>query len=256
MSNTTNHVSRVSRVSDVVASAFNAINAKDEDRRDAKTILTAAANDAVTTREGQLVALANFSASEHWELSDIEDGVTAALKNRNSKDTAINTFASEIKRACNPHVRNHVPMLQELAQNMWDQELATEDKKSPRPLRVAFVRRYHMLQRMIGNCIETRQPLETPTEVTEWAISLDPAKDRARALKRYTALKTQLRAILDEFPDLDNEQPKSQVQPPKLRKDGTPMKAPQAPVADVVEEAEPAGVSDLLDEALRDIEAA
>lgn len=271
MSNTTNHVSRVSRVSDVVTSAFAAVATKDEDRRGAKEVLTAASDDAVSTREGLLVTLANISASEKWELDDIDNGVKAALKGRNSKDTSINTFAGEIKRACHPHARDCVSSLRELAQNVWDQELATEDKSAPRPLRVAFVRRYHMLQQMISRCIEDEQVLETPADVVEWAISLDPAKDPKKAFKRCKALITQIQAMSDEFPDIgqlracveelttvkkrdfENEQPKSQVKPAAVRK-----AAPKALEETIdAEEITPAmGVSDLLDEALRDIDVA
>ena len=270
MSNTTNHVSRASRVSDVVTASFAAVSTKDQDRRDAKDVLTVATDDAVNTREGQLVTLANISARERWELIDIESGVDAALKTRNGKDTAINTFAGEIKRACHPNACNYVSSMQELAQNVWDAELATEDKSAPRPLRTAFARRYHMLQRMISQCIDAKRPLETPAEVAEWAISLDPAKDPSKAFKRRTALLAQIRAMSDEFPhieqlracceklntltigDFKNEQPKSVIKQTSVRK------SPSAPeTIDAIEEITPAmGVSDLLDEALRDIEAA
>jgi hypothetical protein len=97
--------------------------------------------------------------------------------------------------------------------------------------------------------------------------------DPSKAFKRVKALRAQIQSMLDEFPDIEqlracseelgtitvedfkNEQPKSQVEPTELRK---PAPAPQAPeTTDEAEETEPAmGVSDLLDEALRDIEAA
>jgi hypothetical protein len=181
MPNTTQHVARVTRVSEVVTASFAAVATKDQDRKDAKDVLTVAADDAVNTREGQLVTLANISASEKWELSDIDSGVDTALKQRNGKDTAINTFASEIKRACHPHARYCVSSLRELAENVWNAEISQEDKSAPRPLRQAFARRYHMLQRMIGECIASERVLETPAEVVEWAIELDPAKDPSKA---------------------------------------------------------------------------
>jgi hypothetical protein len=139
--NTTKPDTHASRVAEVVTSAFSSIAQKDGDRRDAKKMLEGTANDAVNAREGQLVTLANFSASEVWSLSDIDTGVDTALKQRNGKDTSINTFASEIKHACHPAAREHVASLQELATNVWNAE--TEGgKDDPKPLRQAFARPY------------------------------------------------------------------------------------------------------------------
>jgi hypothetical protein len=175
MSNTTSPVTHAERVAEVVTSAFSTISTKDGERRDAKKILEGTASDAVNARESQLVTLANFSASEVWSLSDIDTGVDTALKQRNGKDTSINTFASEIKRACHPNAREHVSSLAELAVNVWQAE--TEgDKDAPRPLRQAFARRYHMLQRMIGECITSKHVLQSSVEVVGWAISLDPCQ--------------------------------------------------------------------------------
>jgi hypothetical protein len=201
MSNTTSPVTHAERVAEVVTSAFSTISTKDGERRDAKKILEGTASDAVNARESQLVTLANFSASEVWSLSDIDTRVDTALKQRNGKDTSINTFASEIKRACHPNAREHVSSLAELAVNVWQAE-SEGDKDAPRPLRQAFARRYHMLQRMI-ECITSKHVLQSSVEVVGWAISLDPAKDPAKAFKRAKALRSQIQDLMSEFPGLE-----------------------------------------------------
>jgi hypothetical protein len=154
------------------------------------------------------------------------------------------------------------------------------DKDAPRPLRQAFSRRYHMLQRMIGECVTSKRVLQSSVEVVGWAVSLDPSKkDPAKAFKRAKALRTQIQDLMSEFPGLEqlracdeelndlistgveafksDASQKNLPAPTEVRKP-TPQAAPQTtePTTEN-EEIEPAmGVSDLLDEALRDIEAA
>jgi hypothetical protein len=274
---TTNTDTHASRVADVVTKAFSTIASKDGDRRDVKKILEGSSTDAVNAREDQLVTLANFSASETWSLSDIDNGVAQALKERNGKDTSINTFANEIKRACHPNAREHVSSLAELAVDVWEAEM-DGGKDAPRPLRQAFTRRYHMLQRMIGECITSRRMLKSSVDVVEWAISLDPSKDPTKAFKRAKALRSAVQDLMGEFPGLEqlhacNEElyalvsmgvdafksdtSQKALQPkPEVRK---PTPAPAAPATEPTtrneggDDIEPAlGVSDLLDEALRE----
>jgi hypothetical protein len=186
----------VSKITD----AFNKIQGVDTDRSDARKLLEGAAQSATNAREDLLVNLANVATSEKWESDDIDAAIDQALKARNSQDNSIKTFASEIKRACHRNARKHVGQLRELATQVWDAENADTDgdKNLPKPCRKAFARKYHMLGRMISEAMDGNV-FEGTSEVVQFALANDPAKDPKKAFKRVTAMRDQLRALADEF---------------------------------------------------------
>lgn len=266
---------RILNVATEIGKAFRSVVDKDETRRDARDTLQDASNEASNEREKFLVTLAEAANKDHWSQFEIDNGADKALAQRNTtdKDNSVKTFAAEIKRACHPNARKHVRKLSELANDVWDREIA-QDKKLPRPCREAFARKYHLLQRLIGEAIE-KHVIESAPDVISFAVSNDPRRNPERMFKKFKLLRDQLRELADDYPldeivtaveglhdlaladfktaDRSALKPTPEVSP-------EPEKAPEdvsegedsAP--EDHEAVEPAqGVSDLLDEALKDI---
>ena len=189
----------IAQVTAEINKAFRGVLEKDSARRDAREMFTDASNDAGSARETFLIDLAGMAARNKWSEYAINSGIEKALEQRNDKDTSIRTFASEIKRACHPQARAHVQTFAKLASEVWDRETA-QDKKLPRPCRAAFARKYHMLQRMIGEAVDSGRVINTSHDCVQWALSLDPKRNPERMFKRLKALRDELHAIADEFP--------------------------------------------------------
>jgi hypothetical protein len=260
---------RIDAVAKAVSKALSDVATKDQDRRDARDVLTDASSTATTARESLLVALAEAAANDHWSKYEIDEGVEHALKDRNDKDATIKTFTAEIRRACHPEARKHVPAFAKLAADVWNQETA-QSKDLPKPCRAAFARQYHLFQRLLTEAIDNSRVLENRDDVVKWAIALDPKNNPTRMFKRFKALRDELREMGDMFDvanvtDADEylrEVTADDFKPAKKAAAKAPKKpagAPkQAPASQVPEsesgDPEPAtNVSDLLDDALRDL---
>jgi hypothetical protein len=269
---------RISKVASHISTAFNGVLTKDGDRRDAREVYQAASNDATSAREEQLIRIAKIAFDEHWSQYEVDEGTAQAINSRNAKDTSVNTYANEIKRACHPNARQHVGSLAKLANTVWDAENVA-DKKLPRPLRAAFSRKYHLLQRMISEAIDNEHVLALSRDVVSFAIAHDPAKNPERMFKRFKNLREQLKTLADEFPlDELNESVENLrgvglsdfKYPSSLKTSREPAEAGKAVSGGKVpgednapiersqnapdNDQELRGVSDLLDEALHDIE--
>jgi hypothetical protein len=260
---------RINTVADAVSQALRDVTSQDQYRRDARTEYEAASGAAIGMREKLLITLAETAANEHWSKYEIDEGVEHALKDRNDKDATIKTFTAEIRRACHPEARKHVPAFTKLAADVWDQE-AAQSKELPKPCRTAFARQYHLFQRLLTEAIDNSRVLENRDDVVKWAISLDPKNNPTRMFKRFKTLRDELRELGDMF-DVANvadaneylrEVTADDFKPAKKAAAKAPRKpasAPKQASASQVPEStnddpEPAtSVSDLLDDALRDL---
>lgn len=179
-----------------ISKAFQTVVAHDMTRRDAQAAASDASQAATNVREAALITLAGISHRDKWSKLDTDEAVLRALSTRNNKDASLATLASEIKRACQPGVRQHVPALAKLAGDVWEAELA---EKGAKPCRKAFQRKYHMLGRMFTEASNGRVFTAAP-DVIRWAVALDPDLDYAKVFKRLKAIREQLNAFAADFP--------------------------------------------------------
>lgn len=105
-----------------VNKAFSGVMGVDGERKAAQDIAKAASETSSSHRVGALVALAGLSVTNNWTSVEIEAAVGRALDGRNDKQQSLITFGAEIKKACNPHARQHVKALFKLAQDCFDTE--------------------------------------------------------------------------------------------------------------------------------------
>jgi hypothetical protein len=189
---------RVAAVATEIHKALSGVVAADMTRSDATRVQRAASERATGARETALLALAEIAERDKWSHGEIDGGAAQALDRRNTKDNSVATFAAEIKRACNPSARQHVPTLALLCADVWTEE-GKAAKDYPRPCRKAFARRYHMLVATFREAIEGRV-LSTPQQIVCWAVACDPDRDPVKVLKRLHAVRGQLRALADDWP--------------------------------------------------------
>jgi hypothetical protein len=253
----------VDTIKRAVSNAFHQVIAKDNYRKDAADVLQSAQKDAVGAREKLLVALAGAAAQHNWTGDEITDGVDAAVAAQNDKkNTSLNTFAAEVRKAMRPAVRGHVQALFDLATKAWDAEGELE-KGDPKPLRKAFARKYHLV---VGPLFDRALASDVPTEISELnemaARKLREAElDAAKVFGRFKALREQLAAFQRDFPveNLDvvveylNDMTLDEFKKAVARETATlPEAAPageatQAPASD---DAPVQGVSDVIDDVL------
>lgn len=261
----------VSTIQRMVSAAFAKVSAKDSDRKDANEVFQTASQDAIGERENLLTTLAGAAATAQWDGVSIEMAIDAAKAARNNqKDTSINTFSSEIKRAMHPSVRHHVGAMFTLAKSAWDDEgkLGKDDTK---PLRKAYARRYHMVVGAMFNAAIAGNRPETATALNELALGVirERELDYTAVHKRLVAIRAQLEAFARDFPvdgittcaEFLSEVTVKDLKACVLRANTSePETAPEASDAaatnDDSADAPMPGVSDLLDDALRDMQAA
>lgn len=179
-----------------VNKAFSGVMGVDGERKAAQDMAKAASETSNSHRVGALVALAGLSQTNNWTAVEIEAAVGRALDGRNDKQQSLVTFGAEIKKACNPHARQHVKALFALAQACFDAEKERKNKM----FRKAFNgRAYHMAQRLIGEAIAGRVYNDV-SDCLEFAKANDPTLDPKKIASRINAIKVQLAEMSDDFP--------------------------------------------------------
>jgi hypothetical protein len=194
-----NKTASVEDVKRLVAGAFNSVHAVDATRSDARESANSASQAATGEREHLLVTLSDAALTQQWDGILLEQGVDAAKAARNNqKDTSINTFASEIKRACHPSVRAHVSEFFTLADAAWEADGETDDK----PLRKAFARKYHMVVGAMFNAAIAGDAPTNETTLRDMAQSVirERERDYTKTHGRLQAIRKQLLDFAKDFP--------------------------------------------------------
>lgn len=194
---------RVEAIADAIHTACSGTRAYDQERDDAKSALTDASDKAINAREAIMVALANLSVQGQWTDQEIRHcAAVAAGRSNNKSDKALATFIGETKRAMDPKVRSYVPDLVALRDKVWDDEamLHAADKDMPTPCKKAFVRKYHMMITMFGECADGWL-FTTPDQVVRYAVAHDPDWNAEKVAKKVAQLKTMIDEIYSRFSD-------------------------------------------------------
>lgn len=172
---------------------------------DAKDILDQTKDAGVSKRETIMGAIAKLSEAGAWTLKEISAAATAAGKMHNGEQStakAMETFIGEIKHAAHPLVREHFDALVSIRNLAWDQE--TEqldlDKSYPKPLRVAYKRKYHALTMGCMGAAENGTLFQTVDELVSHAVANNPEHDAAKVHKKIMAMKATLEGYKMEFP--------------------------------------------------------
>jgi hypothetical protein len=175
---------------------------------EAKDILNEAKDAGISKRETIMGAIAKLSEEGAWTFKEIAAAATAAAKMHNGEQStakAMESFINEIKHAAHPLVREHFDALVSIRNFAWDQE--TEqldlDKSYPKPLRVAYKRKYHALTMGCMGAAENGVLFQTADELVAHAVAHNPEHDAAKVHKKIMAMKVTLDGYFVEFPCAD-----------------------------------------------------
>ena len=208
MSETTNtsapDAARVSQIAQAIRGAVSAFIETNETKVSAHEASQKANANETNAREITMVTLADLSQIGQWTEPEIKLAAAKTVEMTSNLEAAkaIATYIGEAKKAMHPMVRSHVPAIVALRNECWGNEtvMLVADKTSPASLRKAFVRQYHMLQRMMGEYIDGK-PLHDETQVLAWAAANDPEIDPAKVAKVIEGMVKNLEGIFARFPD-------------------------------------------------------
>jgi len=193
---------RVAKIAQTIRNACVPILGADAAKSDARTAFQEASRAEISLREQIMLGVAGLSQKGQWTPGEIAQaaGKAAAMSN-NESEKALANFIGETKRAMDPNVRGHVLALVNLRDVCWDTETAmlATDKLSPRPLRKAFIRQYHMLIRMFAEAQKGRV-FTNASEVIAWADECDPDLDLDKVMTRLERIKGELSAFYTDWP--------------------------------------------------------
>ena len=195
---------RVSQIAQAIRGAVSAFIETNETKVSAQEASQKANANETNAREITMVTLADLSQIGQWTEPEIKLAAAKTVEMCSNMEAAkaIATYIGEAKKAMHPMVRSHVPAIVALRNVCWYNEtvMLAAEKTSPAPLRKAFVRQYHMLQRMMGEYIDGK-PLHDETQVLAWATANDPDIDPAKVAKVIEGMVKNLEGIFARFPD-------------------------------------------------------
>lgn len=169
---------------------------------DARLAFQDASKAETSLREQIMLSVADLSQAGRWTPGEIAQAAAkAAAMSNSASEKALANFIGETKRAMDPNVRAHVPALVNLRDLCWntETEMLTADKSSPKPLRKAFVRQYHMLIRMFAEAQKGRV-FTKASDVIAWAKECDPDLDLDKVMARLERIKGELSAFYSDWP--------------------------------------------------------
>ena len=193
---------RVATIAQAIRNACVPMLGADQERSDARKALQDATRAESSLREQIMLGVAGMSQSGQWTPGEIAQAAAkAAAMSNNESEKALVNFIGETKRAMDPNVRGHVPALVNLRDLCWntETEMLAVDKSSPKPLRKAFVRQYHMLIRMFAEAQKGRVFINA-SEVIAWAEACDPDLDLDKVMARLAKIKDELSAFHTDWP--------------------------------------------------------
>lgn len=198
------------RVCDGLSKDLNAIDV-------AKTNLDDSRDKGISKREEIMGAIAKLSHADSWTLPEIDaaaasasrmhvENITKIAKASGSNVTpstkTMETFIGEIKHAAHPLVREHFDALVSIRDRAWNQE--TEQLQLnpayPKPMRVAYLRKYHALTLGCFAAAEKGILFKTEDELVAHAVIHNPEHDAAKVHKKIMAMKATLEGYKMEFP--------------------------------------------------------
>ena len=169
---------------------------------DARLAFQDASKAETSLRERIMLSVADLSQAGRWTPGEIAQAAAkAAAMSNSASEKALANFIGETKRAMDPNVRGHVPALVNLRDLCWntETEMLAADKSSPKPLRKAFVRQYHMLIRMFAEAQKGRV-FTKASDVIAWAKECDPDLDLDKVMARLERIKGELSAFYSDWP--------------------------------------------------------
>jgi hypothetical protein len=200
----TNDAARLSSISSTITSVCRteiayadglAANAKDENDK--------AKVEASNARENAMRALADRSAEGSWtelEISAASSMLKKAKEDQQGLSKSIKTFISEAGVVMHPNVRDDIGRIIGMCNDAWTIEGENPEKGAPKPLREAFLRKYHCIlstSRFIkdGASIPTMDHLIAEAH----RVIADRKVDTAKTAKELEAIVGKLRAISSHF---------------------------------------------------------
>lgn len=249
-------------------SAIDAVRKSDGAVRDANTLADQTRDAKYSKREELLLGISAAAIKGKWKNDDIDAGVKAAVaaKAGNAKDTSLSTWASEIKRACNERIRDHVETFFAVSTRLWNAEKAAleADSDAPAPLSTAFARKIQLAHALMSAAHGSKDTspviLTDEADIVAFCEARDPAQDHKRIAKRIAAMRKTFAEFAEEFPHpafasvdklLDNLSPESLLGARGKASEPAPVTKPKpvkltrgepAPAAEPVE-----GASDMFD---------
>ena len=255
---------RVATIAQAIRNACVPMLGADQERSDARKALQDATRAESSLREQIMLGVAGMSQSGQWTPGEIAQAAAkAAAMSNNESEKALVNFIGETKRAMDPNVRGHVPALVNLRDLCWntETEMLAVDKSSPKPLRKAFVRQYHMLIRMFAEAQKGRV-FTKASDVIAWAKECDPDLDLDKVMARLEKIKGELSAFSSDWPvddirvcvaalgDVDKKALKTSRS--AVVSNVVPIAPPTVGIESPAEAADVAeGVCDILDDVLR-----
>lgn len=193
---------RVAKIAQSIRGAVTPFLGANSAKVDAQTATNDASKAEVSLREAIMITVADLSQQGQWTESEVSTAAARAAAMSNSDtEKSLATFIGETKRAMHPSVRAHVPALVNLRDLCWtsETEMVKADKTSPKPLRKAFARQYHMLIAMLGEA-QSGRILTTAEDVMRFAEASDPNLDLDKVKARLDRIREQLAAFYHDWP--------------------------------------------------------
>lgn len=198
--------SRVADIAKAIYAAAAGISADDDAVRDAQGKVLEAADAKQAGRIGVLVTVGRLSSHGAWTDAEIGMAVTQVvggsktngMANNPAQKKALQTFASDLKAAMHPNVRDRVASIHALCEQVWSAE--AESKDGPRPCKKAFQRQYHMLKSALVGAKDGSVVLHGPSDVIFWATQNDPDFNPTKVMKQLEGVAATIDAIAANFP--------------------------------------------------------
>lgn len=196
---------RLNTLANNVRRILSTVKAADETRNEIKEAADGASKGAVNAREQTMLDLAVFSQENALEAQEITSVLASVKKGNNVSDKAIETFMGEAAHAMHPNVREYAHGILALRNTAWDNETAMIEAtkgECPKPVRLAFSRKYHLLITMFQQA-KTGQYLREERDVIEFCEGRNPLLNPETQAKRVAKAVAELLDVYKNFDDDD-----------------------------------------------------